>query len=182
MKLAPPVNGRLGPRFGQRGSLWSSGRHTGLDFMVPIDTPVRASASGTLTLTPGHPAYGIYQEINHGNGVATLYAHLSRKVKASGPVAAGEIIGYSGVTGNTTGPHVHFEVKINGAARDPELYLSGTGTVPGGPKTGGDFLPDTGTHVSFDNVSDPNTWLRIGMFIGGAALAAVGGYIVVRNL
>lgn len=100
--------------------------HTGIDYACPIGTPVLASESGTVTsigkLSTG---YGNYVLIRHEDGKTTLYAHLSEiVVKAWQTVKKGEIIGYSGSTGNSTGPHLHFEMRDpKGSPIDPMPYL-----------------------------------------------------------
>ena len=123
-----PVAGgyQLSARFGQRGSMWSSGWHTGLDFDVPTGTKVVAAASGTIIAAGWAGAYGNRIEIDHGDGYITTYNHLSRIEKSSGFVKAGEEIGLSGSTGNTTGPHVHFEVFRLGLLINPSTWLWGT--------------------------------------------------------
>lgn len=114
----------LTARFGQGGGHWSSGHHTGLDFAAPVGTNVYAAASGTVVKSGWGGAYGNHVEIDVGGGVVITYSHLSvNKVKVGDKVSAGEHIGDVGMTGNTTGPHLHFEVKVNGQFRDPFTWL-----------------------------------------------------------
>ena len=118
-----PVNGPIVSPFGMR---W--GRlHAGVDIAVPSGTPVRASASGTVAFTQPEAAsggYGNYTCINHGGGISTCYAHqASFSVSAGQHVSQGQVIGISDCTGHCLGPHVHFEVRVNGVPTDPMAYL-----------------------------------------------------------
>jgi len=114
----------IGTAFGQAGPLWSSGFHTGQDFVAPIGTPVRAVTAGTVKVE--HPAWaGNLVRIDHGNGLETLYAHLSSVTVADGTrVSAGQQIGAVGTEGNSTGPHLHFEVRLGGDAVNPMPFLA----------------------------------------------------------
>ena len=104
---------------------YSSGRYHGaLDFPCPSGTPVWAGGSGTVITATYHYSYGNYVMIDHGNGLVTLYAHNSSLAVSSGQhVSQGQVIAYSGSTGNSTGPHVHFEVRLNGQRVNPRNYL-----------------------------------------------------------
>lgn len=120
-----PVSGpyRLTARFGEAGAHWASGTHTGLDLAAPAGTPVVASAGGRVSRAGHSGRYGNLVVIDH-DGVETYYAHLSSiTVAAEDVVGAGRQIGTVGATGNATGPHLHFEVREGGAARDPESVL-----------------------------------------------------------
>lgn len=99
--------------------------HTGIDFAASIGSPVYASADGTVCeVMYSDKSYGNRIKINHGNGVITLYAHLSTiDVKEGDVVTAGSVIGAVGSTGNSTGPHTHYEVRVNGVQVDPAPYL-----------------------------------------------------------
>ncbi len=127
-KIVAPIGGsyKLSARFGQRGWMWSSGWHTGLDFDVHSGTDVRAAAGGVIIAAGWDGRYGNRIEIDHGNGIITTYNHLSKVVKTSGWVDAGEFIGKSGSTGNVTGPHLHFEVTQNGDFVNPSTFLWGS--------------------------------------------------------
>jgi murein DD-endopeptidase MepM/ murein hydrolase activator NlpD len=115
-----PVNGPVTSGFGMR---WGR-MHTGIDIAVPAGTPVHASASGTVVYAGWMSGYGYLVAIDHGNGLATAYAHNSSLLVAVGQyVAQGDTISLSGSTGHSTGPHVHFEVRVNGVPVDPLLYL-----------------------------------------------------------
>ena len=115
-----PVNGPVVSPFGTR---W--GRlHAGVDIAVPSGTPIRAAASGTVAMAGWMGGYGNYTCIQHGGGVATCYAHQSSIGVSTGQhVKQGQVIGSSGCTGHCFGPHVHFEVRINGTPVDPMGYL-----------------------------------------------------------
>jgi len=109
--------------FGVAGPLWSSGRHTGLDFAAPAGTPAFAARAGVVTVE--RPAWaGLLVRIDHGDGVETWYAHLSAADVVPGQIVeAGEPIGAVGSAGNSTGPHLHFEVRLDGTAVDPAATL-----------------------------------------------------------
>jgi murein DD-endopeptidase MepM/ murein hydrolase activator NlpD len=98
--------------------------HEGIDIAVPTGTPVHASASGTVIHSGWLGGYGNLVVIDHGNGLATAYAHNSVLIVTVGQaVSQGQTVSLSGSTGHSSGPHVHFEVRVNGAAVDPLLYL-----------------------------------------------------------
>lgn len=99
--------------------------HTGMDLGVPTGTPIRAALPGTVTVsTYNRGGYGYYIMIVHGNGLSTLYGHCSQLLAPVGrTVEAGDVIALSGSTGRSTGPHLHFEVRVNGNRQDPKLYL-----------------------------------------------------------
>ncbi len=124
-KLAWPTNGKLSSGFGPRTS--RSGRtrfHAGIDLYAPTGTPIIASDNGQVLKTEYHGGYGYCILIYHGGGIATFYAHLSGFAVSSGQnVQRGQVIGYVGTTGYTTGPHLHFEVRVNGAPQNPFHYL-----------------------------------------------------------
>ncbi|QCX81280.1 Murein DD-endopeptidase MepM [Streptomyces sp. YIM 121038] len=123
-----PVDARFGTRFGVRGSMWSSGRHTGLDFPAAVGTAVKAVADGTIAKTANGGPYGKHIVINHGSGLQSLYAHMSAILMKQGRgVAGGTQIGRVGATGNVTGPHLHLEARVNGRSVDPMPFLTGGG-------------------------------------------------------
>jgi murein DD-endopeptidase MepM/ murein hydrolase activator NlpD len=115
-----PVNGPVVSPFGQR---W--GRlHAGIDIGVPTGTPIRAAASGRVILMGPTGGYGNYTCVGHGGGISTCYAHQSRYGTSNGAsVSQGQVIGYVGCTGHCFGPHLHFEVRVNGSPTDPLGYL-----------------------------------------------------------
>lgn len=115
-----PVNGAVVSGFGMR---WGR-MHEGVDIAVPAGTPIRAAASGTVSLAGPSGGYGNYTCVDHGGGLATCYAHQSAIAVSSGAgVSQGQVIGYVGCTGHCFGDHLHFEVRVNGAAVDPMGYL-----------------------------------------------------------
>jgi murein DD-endopeptidase MepM/ murein hydrolase activator NlpD len=98
--------------------------HPGLDFRGPIGSPIRAAAEGRVTFVGVRSGYGKVVEISHGNGLLTRYAHMSGwKARVGQQVGAGDVIGLIGSTGRSTGPHLHFEVRINGRAVNPRPFL-----------------------------------------------------------
>lgn len=113
----------LSSGFGSTGSLWSSGQHTGQDFETPVGTPVLAGRGGVVTVE--YPSWaGTLVRIDHGDGVESWYAHLSAAIVTTGSdVEAGDPIGSSGNEGNTTGPHLHFEIRVDGVPVDPMPLL-----------------------------------------------------------
>ena len=120
-----PVDGPVVSGFGSR--FGGSEFHEGIDIAVPSGTPIRAAASGAVIFTEPEASsggYGNFTCIDHGGGLSTCYAHQeSFAVSAGQQVAQGQVIGYSDCTGHCFGPHVHFEVRINGAPTDPMGYL-----------------------------------------------------------
>ena len=100
--------------------------HTGIDINTATGTPVTAIEGGTVIVSVYDGGWGDYIMINHGNGRVTLYAHMSSRAVAAGAnVNKGQVIGFVGSTGNSTGPHLHFEVRVNGSATDPCNYFTG---------------------------------------------------------
>ncbi|MBC7632906.1 M23 family metallopeptidase, partial [Aeromicrobium sp.] len=129
-----PVTGyTLTARFGQQSSMWSSGAHTGLDFAGPSGTKIVALAAGTVKSAGFAGAYGNQTVIVLTDGTEISYNHQSRIVaKVGDKVTPGQLTGYTGATGNVTGPHLHLEVKPPGAAGpvDPEPVLKAHGISP----------------------------------------------------
>ncbi len=113
--------------FGYRRDPFTGERkgHSGMDLAVPTGTSVRAALPGTVTVsTYNQGGYGYYVMIDHGNGLSTLYGHNSQLLARVGQtVEAGDVIALSGSTGRSTGPHPHFEVRINGERTNPRSYL-----------------------------------------------------------
>lgn len=115
-----PVSGPITSPFGMR---WGS-LHPGIDIGVGMGTPIHAAASGRVIVAAYSGGYGNLIVIDHGNGLATAYAHQSSMAAGVGEqVAQGQVIGYVGSTGFSTGPHLHFEVRVNGSPVDPMGYL-----------------------------------------------------------
>jgi murein DD-endopeptidase MepM/ murein hydrolase activator NlpD len=115
-----PVSGPVTSTFG-----WRWGRmHEGIDIAAPTGAPIVSAAAGTVLYAGWLGGYGNLVVVDHGGGVSTAYAHMSSIASGTGQgVAQGQVLGYVGSTGHSTGPHLHFEVRINGQAVDPLRYL-----------------------------------------------------------
>ncbi|MEU5158541.1 peptidoglycan DD-metalloendopeptidase family protein [Streptomyces sp. NPDC020875] len=128
--VAPVDRYRLSAGFGSGGARWAN-RHTGQDFAVDIGTPVRSVGAGRVLTVSCGGAFGIQIVVQHPGGYYTQYAHLSSAGVVGGePVRAGQVIGLAGSTGNSTGPHLHFEVRITpylGSGVDPAAWLRSRG-------------------------------------------------------
>ncbi|HTH44493.1 MAG TPA: M23 family metallopeptidase [Oxalicibacterium sp.] len=99
--------------------------HEGIDFPAPVGTPIVAAAGGVVTVAEFHPQYGNLLEIDHGNDLTTRYAHTSRILVHVGDIVRrGQHVADVGTTGRSTGPHLHFEVRIRGVAQDPRKFLA----------------------------------------------------------
>lgn len=122
----PVRNALMGSSFGYRSDPFSGlrSRHDGLDFSAPTGTPVLAAADGVVVVASFHPEFGNMVDIDHGEGLLSRYAHLSEiKVKESQIVRRGENIGAVGSTGRSSGPHLHFEVRMLGVPQNPASFL-----------------------------------------------------------
>ena len=118
--LMEPIAGIITSRFGSR----RSGTHTGLDIATSAGTPIRAASPGTVIHAGWKGSYGNLVKISHGNGIETWYAHCSKiYVNVGDQVNQGDIIAAVGSTGNSTGPHLHLEIRVNGQALNPQNYL-----------------------------------------------------------
>ena len=122
MHLKAPVTSPFGwrrhPIFGVRKF------HSGVDLAGPNRSPIRAADSGNVLYTGWYRGYGKVVIISHGKGMATLYAHLSRQaVKVGDNVTKGDVIAYEGSTGFSTGPHLHFEVRVDGKPNNPLNFV-----------------------------------------------------------
>jgi murein DD-endopeptidase MepM/ murein hydrolase activator NlpD len=131
-----PVDGAtVGTPYRMSGSMWSSGYHTGVDFVVPTGTSLKAVGAGTVVSAGWGGAYGNQVVIKLNDGSYAQYAHLSSlSVSAGQTVSAGQQIGLSGATGNVTGPHLHFEIRTTpdyGSDVDPVAYLRSHGVSVG---------------------------------------------------
>ena len=123
ISLSRPISGTISSRFGSNSRV-RSGTHTGLDIAAPTGTPIGAAASGTVTFAGRKGSYGNMIVITHDNGVQTYYGHCSKLyAKAGQKVKQGEKIAAVGSTGNSTGPHLHLEVRVNGVAYNPQNYV-----------------------------------------------------------
>ena len=129
----PVIGGVLGSAFGWRIDPVNgrSALHTGLDFPAEAGTPIRAAAGGVVVTQELHSGYGNLVEVDHGNNLVTRYAHASRvMVKQGDLVKRGQIIAEVGNTGRSTGPHLHFEVLVEGVYQDPKKFLDAGKDLP----------------------------------------------------
>ena len=122
---APPDKVRISSRYGRRRHpvLGYTRQHRAIDFAAPAGTPIKAPADGQVVRAGWNGAYGNYVRIDHGGGYQTAYGHLQRIAANAGEAArvrAGKVIGYVGSTGRSTGPHLHYELWINGQPVNPE--------------------------------------------------------------
>ena len=124
IKLAvTPVSGKITSRYGVSSRIRSS-NHTGLDIACSSGTPIKVVSSGTVTFASYKGSYGNLVKVEHGNGVETWYAHCSKiYAKVGQKVSAGDVISAVGSTGNSTGPHLHLEIRLNGNTVNPQKYL-----------------------------------------------------------
>lgn len=123
--LDPDVGYRVSSEYGWRNLFGMQDFHLGIDLAAPNGTVVLAANGGTVLKSEYHWSYGNYVLIDHGGGISTLYAHMSSSaVSAGDQVTAGQTIGWVGLTGNTSGYHLHFEVRENGATTEPRNYLA----------------------------------------------------------
>lgn len=130
---AAPIDGPTSSGFGFRSDPFTgrAALHTGLDFPADIGTPILAAAGGVVVSAGAHPAYGNQVEIDHGNGLLTRYAHASRLlVRAGDLVRRGQAVAEVGTSGRSTGPHLHFEVLVDGVPQNPARFLAGRTREP----------------------------------------------------
>jgi murein DD-endopeptidase MepM/ murein hydrolase activator NlpD len=130
-----PVMGHITDSFGERLDPFNGegAFHTGVDVASDYGAPVHATADGIVTISENHAGYGRLVVLDHGFGITTWYAHLSSFSAVPGTrIKRGEVIGYTGISGRSTGPHVHYEVRVNNAPVNPWRYMKGsTGTMVG---------------------------------------------------
>lgn len=122
----PLAGAALTSGYGMRNHPVLGGRrkHDGVDLAAPTGTPVYATADGVVGRADWYSSYGLYISVNHGASMETRYAHLSRLAVAAGDnVKKGDLIGYVGSTGRSTGPHLHYEVRVEGIAVNPIPYM-----------------------------------------------------------
>jgi murein DD-endopeptidase MepM/ murein hydrolase activator NlpD len=133
MPSSAPVDGPVGSGFGFRSDPFTgrAALHTGLDFPAETGTPIVAAAGGYVLSAGPHPQYGQMVEVDHGNGLVTRYAHTSKMlVKQGDLIRRGQKIAEVGNTGRSTGPHLHFEVLVEGVQQNPTKFLQGKGQAP----------------------------------------------------
>lgn len=165
--------------------------HTGMDFAKPLGTPIQAAAAGVVSKQFYHGMYGNMVDLSHGDGFSTRYAHMLANVavRLGQVVKAGQVIGYEGSTGNSTGPHLHFETLQNGSPMNPAPFLSGaqtiapaTGVVDGlldgalskfkGAFPGGGFFVDAAAGLMRSGVKGITDWIseKLSFGAGGAGI------------
>lgn len=124
--IMPVAAVRLSSNYGMRTHPVLGGRraHKGVDLASPVGTPIHATADGVVSKAQWFSSYGLYVSIEHGGEIETRYGHMSRlNVAAGQQVHKGDIIGFVGATGRATGPHLHYEVRVNGEAVNPLPYM-----------------------------------------------------------
>ncbi len=130
--LVPVAGTHLTSAFGMRWHPVLGGHrpHEGVDLAGPVGTPVHATGDGVVGRADWFSSYGLFVEIEHGSQLETRYGHMSRLNVAAGQfVHRGDVIGYIGTTGRTTGPHLHYEVRVDGVAVNPMPYMQGEGSA-----------------------------------------------------
>ncbi len=128
-----PIEGQVGSGFGFRRDPFTRAPalHTGLDFPADPGTVINAAAGGVVQSAGPHPQFGLLVELDHGNGLVTRYAHASKMLVHQGDlVKRGQPIAEVGTTGRSTGPHLHFEVLVEGVQQNPAKFLAGQGKAP----------------------------------------------------
>jgi len=121
-----PVRGAINSAFGRRASPWSDGTefHSGLDIAAGRGTPVHAPAPGTVVFAGAQTEFGLSVILDHGHDIRTIYGHLSKiAVSAGQKVERGHVVGLTGNTGKSTGPHLHYEILVKGQSVNPRAYL-----------------------------------------------------------
>jgi murein DD-endopeptidase MepM/ murein hydrolase activator NlpD len=124
-----PVMGHITDGFGERLDPFSGegAFHTGVDVATDYGAPVHATADGIVTIVENHAGYGRLVVVDHGFGITTWYAHLSSFSAIAGArIKRGEVVGYTGISGRSTGPHVHYEVRVNNAPVNPWRFMRST--------------------------------------------------------
>lgn len=168
-------------RFGNPSARYVSGKHTGIDIGCVMGSPIYAAHDGIVEFAGWNGAYGNEVRIRYNGALITSYHHMSRTAAYKGDtVSAGKVIGYIGSTGNSTGPHLHFEVRENGKAVDPMPYLSGGAMVPAGVSNADNpLVPDAieGPWNAFTDVADwlseTKNWYRLGLILLGFVLGLI---------
>jgi len=130
-----PVRGPITSEFGPRGGFTRF--HSGIDIGAEPATPCRTAAAGMVVFAGWRNGYGKTIIVDHGDGIHTLYAHLSRIVVSRGQrVGQGAVLGSTGTTGHTSGPHLHYEILVNGRPVDPAPYLAAPGVERASARSG----------------------------------------------
>lgn len=157
--------------YGNRSARYVSGRHTGLDIGCRSGSNVYAAHDGKITFAAWNGVYGREVRVERGS-LTTSYHHLSGfAVRKGQSVSAGTVIGFIGSTGQSTGPHLHFEVRINGDHTDPMPFLKGSQVIQAGANQAGldDVFKIPGAVIdAFKWLSKTENWYRVGLFLLGA--------------
>lgn len=182
--LVAPVAGAVTSGFGYRDSFMtdsgemSSSYHAGIDIGAGYGTPVGAAGAGTVTMAGWNGGYGNTVMIDHGNGLASMYAHLSEIMTSVGQmVSAGQTIGLVGSTGNSTGAHLHFGLYQDGAAIDPGAlfgYANGTNFARSGPHWVGENGPEILNFAGGEKVLDAKKSKELVSTAGGRKSTVAG--------
>ncbi len=154
----PVAGSSLGSSFGWRIDPMNgrSALHTGLDFPAEPGTPILSAAGGVVVTQEVHPAYGNMVEVDHGNDLVTRYAHASRVwVKKGDLIKRGQKIAEVGTTGRSTGPHLHFEVLVQGVFQDPQKFLTAGQKLPQGAPAFAVARPQPPTQLPSLQVAQP---------------------------
>lgn len=164
-------------KYGNKNARYAKGYHTGVDIGCRAGSPIYAAHDGTVTLAGWNGAYGNTVEVQANSSLLTSYHHMSKVAVSKGQnVSAGKVIGYIGSTGMSTGPHLHFEVRVNGKDVNPDPFLSGASTIDQisydtTPAGFSDIFKFPGVMLDvFGWLSETRNWYRIGMVVGGAIL------------
>jgi peptidase M23-like protein len=172
----PTVCKVITQEYGRKSARYAKGYHTGVDIGCANGSPIRSATDGTVTFAGWNGAYGNQIRVGINSTTEVWYNHMSKLAASKGDkVSAGKVIGYLGTTGNSTGPHLHFEVRVNGKDVDPMPYLSGSKTVPAGDVTTGTDVSNPFSSIGhladfFKLLADSITWMRVGMVLGGGVL------------
>lgn len=166
--------------FGNKSDRYVSGYHTGVDIGCIQGSPIYAAHDGTVIFAGFNGAYGNEVQVRYDDALVTSYHHMSRVAAYKGDrISAGKVIGYIGSTGQSTGPHLHFEVRINGKAVDPMPYLSGGASVPGAINANNPLVPDVveTPAKAFIGVAawltETKNWYRIALLMSGFIIGLI---------
>lgn len=171
-------------KYGNKNARYVKGYHTGIDIGCRAGSPIYASHDGKVISARWDGPYGNQVRLQ-GDGFETWYNHMSRMAVNKGDVvSAGKVLGYIGSTGQSTGPHLHFELRVNGKDVDPGQYLNGADVPTGGVSQVGNPIPGVDeAQALYDTLkasvnifawlTDTKNWYRIGLIVGGAVLLLV---------
>lgn len=178
LKMSWPANCKvITQQYGNKSARYVSGYHTGIDIGCITGSPIFAAHDGIVEFSGWNGVYGNEVRLRYNGSLITSYHHMSRTAVYKGDqVSAGKVLGYIGSTGQSTGPHLHFEVRENGKAVNPNQYLGGGGVVPIGNNP---VVPDAiespldAFSAIADWLSDTKNWFRIGLILAGFVLGLI---------